>query len=254
MKLPPFTLRLFEVKRGSAYLIPLPKPSTSFLKEIYELMKNMGLSYSHGKFKRRRKSVLISYRGSLLSNFEPVELLRELSKVRWNEFIEFHGLTPTWNNGYFTRLQDGIKLHLRMNLSRREFWRLVGLGKGLILPDEAYIVLNLALRSRSFEMISCKTYSADSVEYVRRVGSLSFYRVKFSNLSVRNCINEIWKDVLTGHPVLLPEPGTNVFKMKMGEVDLIGMFAGLNEWCLSDEHLALPLRDYPSIHTSRDVL
>lgn len=246
MRLPKFSLRSFKINERDIYFIPLPKLSPSLLRKLEEVISEVGYTYVKGKFRRGKEYVIVLKKGALITNFEPSSIMRELDRIEWEDFRENLGLEPTWNNSYFTKLENGVRLNPRMNLSKRSFYRLLAKGCVPLMYDEIYIILGLALKSHRVRAISYRTYTAERAKFLRHVGKMALYKVEFSSNSLRNCIDEIWKDVIKGRPAFLPEPGTYTITVKLGEIDLKEVFSGLGEWCLSDRNLAFPPGQDPS--------
>ena len=174
--------------------------------------------------------------------------MKELSNIKWGDFREDSGLEPTWNNSYFIRVEEGVRLNPRANLSRSTFYDLVAKGSVPLTYDEIYVILRLALKSHKVRAISYKTYNAERVQFLRRIGKVALYRVEFSSNALQSCVDEIWRDVVRGRPAFLPNPGTYTISMDLRkDIDLKEIFSGLGDWCLSDRNLAFLPRQDPSL-------
>lgn len=253
MKLPKFVLRFLKIDEEGPYLIPLPKLSTSLLRKLYDIILGAGFAYTGDKFRREKEYISILKDGALVTNFEPLWIMRELNYIKWEDYKENLGLKPSWNNSYFVKLKDGIRIYPRINLSKRGFYRLLAKGLVPLMYDEVYVILKLALESQRIRAISYRTYTAEKASFLRHVAKVTLYRVEFSPKSLWDCINEIWEDVMKGRPAFLPEPGTYTISMNLKEINLKDIFSGLDNWCLSDRNLAFPPGQNPSPNVPLDI-
>lgn len=254
MELPGFAIRAFKINEKGLHFIPLPKPSAGLLRKLYGIFLEANfMPVGDNRFKRRKERISLVKGGALITNFEPLFILKELSDIKWEEYRENLGLEPSWNNSYFAKVEEGIRLYPRVNLSARGFYKLLAKGFVPLMYDEIYVALKLALGSQRIRAISYKTYRAEEAKFLRRVANVALYRVEFSSKSFRDCINEIWEDVITGKPAFLPEPGTYIVSMELMEIDLKSVFSGLGNWCLSDRNLAFPPWQDPSLDLSLSV-